>query len=236
MSLKQLKRDVLEANLSLPRHGLALFTWGNASGIHRERGLVVIKPSGVAYDGMTVDDLVVVDLDGRRVEGSYKPSSDLDTHLALYRAFPAVGGVVHTHSAHATAWAQAGRDIPAEGTTHADYFHGAVPCTRPMRPEEIAGGYEAETGAVIVETFRERGIEGAEMPAVLVHGHGPFSWGKDALDAAHNAVVLEEVARIALLSRSVAEPPGISPQLLDKHFFRKHGAGAYYGQGGSNKG
>ena len=231
MELLDLKRHVLEANLSLPREGLALFTWGNASGIDRERGLVVIKPSGVDYAGMTAEDLVVVDLAGNRVEGRYKPSSDLATNLALFRAFPAAGGVVHTHSAHATAWAQAGRDLPAEGTTHADHFNGAVPCTRPLRPAEIQGEYELETGNVIVETLAARAIDPAAMPAVLVHGHGPFTWGRDAMDAAHNAVVLEECARIAILSRSIAVPPGISPELLGRHFNRKHGAGAYYGQG-----
>jgi len=230
MNLGDLKQAVLEANLSLPRHGLALFTWGNASGIDRERGLVVIKPSGVEYQGMGVEDLVVVDLDGRTVEGHFKPSSDLATHLALFQAFPSIGGVIHTHSAHATAWAQAGADLPAEGTTHADYFHGAVPCTRPLTPEEIGGAYELETGRVIIETIRARGIDAAAMPAVLVSGHGPFTWGRDVLEAAHNAVVLEEVARIAILSRSVGAPKGISRQLLDKHFLRKHGSGAYYGQ------
>ena len=230
MELHDLKAAVLEANLQLPRHGLALFTWGNASGIDRERGLVVIKPSGVEYQGMGVDDLVVVDLDGKRVEGRYQPSSDLATHLALFRAFPTIGGVVHTHSPHATAWAQAGQDLPAEGTTHADHFHGDVPCTRALSAEEIRGAYEAETGNVIVATFAGRGIDPAAMPAVLVRGHGPFTWGKDALDAAHNGVVLEEVARIALYSRTIGTPERISKDLLDKHFLRKHGAGAYYGQ------
>lgn len=231
MNPSDLKQAVLQANLDLPHYGLALFTWGNASGIDRERGLVVIKPSGVEYRGMGVADLVVVDLDGRIVEGRCKPSSDLATHLELYRSFPDLGGVVHTHSAHATAWAQAGLDLPAEGTTHADHFYGPVPCTRPLRPEEITGSYELETGRVIVETFRERSIDPASVPAVLVSGHGPFTWGRDALDAVHNAVVLEEVARIAILSRSAGTPGGIPQLLLDKHYLRKHGAGAYYGQG-----
>ncbi|MBS1155761.1 MAG: L-ribulose-5-phosphate 4-epimerase [Proteobacteria bacterium] len=232
MNLKELKEHVLVANLDLPKYGLALFTWGNASGIDRERGLVVIKPSGVEYDGMKADDMVVVDLDGKVIEGRYKPSSDLETHLAIYRAFSSVGGVVHTHSPYATAWAQAGMDVPAEGTTHADHFRGAVPCTRPLTSAEIAGAYEAETGNVIVETFQKRNINPAELGAVLVHGHGPFTWGKNAVDAAHNGVVLEEVARIGILSRTAGSPTPITQQLLDKHFLRKHGAGAYYGQAG----
>lgn len=231
MSLDSLKRDVLAANLDLARHRLALFTWGNASGIDRAAGLVVIKPSGVSYDVMAAEDMVVVDLEGRTVEGRYKPSSDLATHLALYRAFEAIGGVVHTHSTHATAWAQAGIDLPCEGTTHADHFDGAVPCTRPLTSAEIAGAYEHETGAVIVETLRARNVAPLSMPAALVHGHGPFTWGADAADAVHAAVVLEEVARIAVLSRSVAAPSPISDELLARHFHRKHGPGAYYGQG-----
>lgn len=231
MSLGKLKEHVLAANLDLPRHKLALFTWGNASGIDRERGLVVIKPSGVEYDTMSADDMVVVDMDGKVVEGAYRPSSDLATHLAIYKAFPGVGGVVHTHSPHATAWAQACQDLPAEGTTHADYFYGSIPCTRALTEEEIRGAYELETGNVIVESFNARGIDPMNMPAVLVAGHGPFTWGKDARDAAHNGVVLEEVARIAILARAAGAPRPISQTLLDKHFLRKHGAGAYYGQG-----
>lgn len=230
MTLKELKETVLEANLELPRYGLALFTWGNASGIDRERGLVAIKPSGVPYDGMEAGDMVVVDLEGKIVEGAYKPSSDLATHLVLYRAFSSCMGVVHTHSTHATAFAQAASDIPAEGTTHADHFYGTIPCTRPMTPSEIGGAYETETGNVIVETFRARRLDPAMMPAVLVCGHGPFTWGTDPADAVHNAVVLEEVARMAILARTIAPAVSIPKELLDRHFLRKHGAGAYYGQ------
>lgn len=230
MSLKELKEAVLEANLELARERLAILTWGNASGFDRAQGLLVIKPSGVPYATMKADDMVVTDLEGKVVEGRYRPSSDLATHLALVRAFPSAGGVVHTHSTHATAWAQAGEDIPAEGTTHADYFRGAIPCTRALRAEEIAGAYEAETGKVIVETFQTRRIDPAQMGAVLVRNHGPFTWGKDAHEAVHNGIVLEEVARMALLSRQVGRPEPISAALLDKHFLRKHGPGAYYGQ------
>jgi L-ribulose-5-phosphate 4-epimerase len=233
MSLQEMKQLVLDANLELPAYKLALFTWGNASAIDREKGLVVIKPSGVEYDTMKADDMVVVDMDGNVVEGRYRPSSDLATHLALYKAFPTLGGVVHTHSAHATAWAQAGADLPAEGTTHADHFYGSVPCTRNMTQAEIEGAYEAETGNVIIETFRERKIDPAQVAAVLVNGHGPFTWGKDAHDAVHNAVVLEEVARIAIMARTIAPAQSISQSLLDRHFLRKHGAGAYYGQSAS---
>lgn len=230
MTLHELKETVLEANLELPHYGLALFTWGNASGIDRERGLVVIKPSGVPYDGMKADDMVVVDLEGKVVEGTWRPSSDLATHLALYKAFPSCGGVVHTHSTHATAFSQAGVDLPCEGTTHADHFYGSVPCTRAMTGAEIGGAYEAETGNVIVETFIRRGIDPAMVSAVLVRGHGPFTWGKNAADAVHNAVVLEEVARMAILARTIGAPVSIPKELLDRHFLRKHGAGAYYGQ------
>lgn len=231
--LARLKKEVLEANLELFRLGLALFTWGNASAIDRERGLVVIKPSGVPYDTMKAEDMVVVDLEGHPVEsGSLRPSSDLPTHLVLYREFPSAMGVVHTHSTHATAWAQAGLDIPAEGTTHADHFFGPVPCTRRMTDGEIAGDYERETGNVIVETFKTRGIEPGQVPAVLVHSHGPFVWGNSAMDAVHNAAVLEEVARIAILARMAGqgqlEP--MQPSLLARHYLRKHGANAYYGQ------
>lgn len=231
MKLKELREQVCEANLELDRRKIVVHTWGNVSGVDREKGYIVIKPSGVSYDVMTAEDMVVVDLEGRTVEGRYKPSSDLATHLALYRAFEAIGGVVHTHSTHATAWAQAGIDLPCEGTTHADHFDGAVPCTRPLTSAEIAGAYEHETGAVIVETLRARNVAPLSMPAALVHGHGPFTWGADAADAVHAAVVLEEVARIAVLSRSVAAPSPISDELLARHFHRKHGPGAYYGQG-----
>jgi L-ribulose-5-phosphate 4-epimerase len=230
LTLDALRESVLAANLELPRRGLALFTWGNASQIDRARGLVAIKPSGVPYDRMTAADMTVVDLDGRIVEGAYKPSSDLQTHLALYLAFPEIGGVAHTHSTHAVAWAQAGLDLPAEGTTHADYFYGPVPCTRPMTGAEIGGAYERETGAVIVETLRGRGLAPLHMPGALVHGHGPFTWGENADQAVHNAVVLEEVARMALLSRQIGAPRPIAQALLDKHFLRKHGPNAYYGQ------
>ena len=231
--LEELKRQVLHANLLLPRHGLVTFTWGNVSGIDREKGLVVIKPSGVEYDGMTAEDLVVVSLEtGRLVEGRWKPSSDTSTHLALYRAFPAAGGVVHTHSRWAASFAQAGKGVPALGTTHGDYFYGEIPCTRKMTPEEIGGAYELETGNVIVETFRTRKLDPAQIPAVLVHSHGPFAWGVSPENAVHNAVVLEEAAFMAF--HAMALTPGLPPmqqELLDKHYLRKHGPGAYYGQG-----
>ena len=229
--LKKLKKQVLEANLALPARGLVTFTWGNVSGIDRERGLVVIKPSGVAYDGMRAEDMVVVDLDGNVVEGRWKPSSDTPTHLALYKAFPACGCIVHTHSRWATSFAQAGRGIPAMGTTQGDCFYGEIPCTRPMAPEEIAGDYELETGNVIVETFAERGIDPAAVPGVLVNSHGPFVWGKDAAEAVHNAVVMEEVAFMDFVALSLEPSRGpMQQELLDKHYLRKHCANAYYGQ------
>lgn len=229
--LEKLKDEVLEANLALPEYGLVTFTWGNVSGIDREKGLVVIKPSGVEYQNMKASDLVVVDLEGKVLEGSYKPSSDTPTHLALYKAFSSIGGIVHTHSEWATSWAQAGRPVPALGTTHGDYFYGEIPCTRRMSPAEIQGEYELETGNVIIETFKEKEIDPVQMPAVLVFSHGPFSWGTNAHNAVHNAVVLEEVAKMAFRSMSLS--PGqvkMQDELLDKHFLRKHGANAYYGQ------
>ena len=229
--LNELKRQVLAANLSLPAYGLVTFTWGNVSAIDRQSGLVVIKPSGIAYEAMTLADLVVVDLEGKVREGHRKPSSDTATHLALYRAFADIGGVVHTHSRNATIWAQAGQPIPALGTTHADYFYGDIPCTRPMSEAEIAGDYEGETGKVIIETFNQAGRDPQQVPGVLVYSHGPFAWGKAAADAVHNAVVLEEVAIMAMATRQLA--PAIAPmqpELLDKHFLRKHGKHAYYGQ------
>ena len=228
--LETLKKQVLEANLALPEHHLVTFTWGNVSAIDRERGLVVIKPSGVAYDGMTEDDMVVVDLDGNVVEGKWKPSSDTPTHLVLYKAFPACGGIVHTHSRWATSFAQAGVGIRPLGTTQADYFYGEIPCTRAMTPEEIAGEYEAETGNVIVETFQ--GKDPMAIPAVLVHSHGPFTWGKDAAEAVHNAAVLEEVAFMNFHSLQLnPAQTRMQQELLDKHYLRKHGKNAYYGQG-----
>ena len=227
--LKKLKEQVCRANLLLPKHNLVTFTWGNVSGIDRKRGLVVIKPSGVPYDKMEPEDMVVLDLDGNTVEGKWKPSSDTPTHLRLYTAFPGCGGVVHTHSRWATVFAQAGRAIPALGTTHADDFHGPIPCTRPLTDGEIAGEYEAGTGNVIIETFRGRDPMG--VPAALVHSHGPFAWGKDPLEAVHNAVVLEEVAFMAWHTLALAPDKGeMQPSLLDKHYLRKHGPGAYYGQ------
>ena len=240
--LEELKQKVCKANLDLVKHGLVLFTWGNLSAIDRESGLVVIKPSGVSYDDMKPADMVVVDLDGNVVEGSLRPSSDTPTHLVLYKAFPEIGGVVHTHSTFATAWAQAGRDIPSLGTTHADYFYGDIPCTRNMKKSEVFGEYEKETGNVIVERFKE--IKPMDTPAVLVRNHGPFAWGTDADNAVHNAVVLEEVAKMAFIAMTINKDfvganrnpyqadstPSMNEDLIEKHYSRKHGPNAYYGQ------
>ncbi|GAB2174976.1 L-ribulose-5-phosphate 4-epimerase [Dongia sp. agr-C8] len=227
--LEKLRQQVLEANLDLVKSGLVLSTFGNVSGIDRAAGIVAIKPSGVRYDSMTAADIVLTDLDGKVVEGRLNPSSDLGTHLKLYRAFGAVGGVVHSHSEFATTWAQAGRPIPALGTTHADYFHGPVPITRPLTDGEIGGDYVGNTGVVIVEAFGNK--DPLEVPAVLVAGHGPFTWGRDASDAVHNAVTLEYVARMALNTLALRpDAAGVSQALLDRHYFRKHGAGATYGQ------
>lgn len=230
--LEELKEIVCKANLELPKYGLVTFTWGNVSGVDREKGLMVIKPSGVEYDGMTPEDMVVVSLTtGEKVEGKWKPSSDTATHIALYNAFPALGGIVHTHSRWATSFAQAGANIPAMGTTQGDYFYGDIPCTRLMTPEEISGDYERETGNVIIETFQKQSIDPAQVPAVLVHSHGPFAWGVDAMDAVHNAVVLEEVAFMDYHAIQLNPDAGRMQQaLLAKHYLRKHGKNAYYGQ------
>ncbi|TBL68385.1 L-ribulose-5-phosphate 4-epimerase [Hafnia alvei] len=227
--MQQLKQQVFDANMALPHYGLVTFTWGNVSAIDRDRGWVVIKPSGVPYETMQAEDMVVVDLQGNIVEGRYRPSSDTPTHLELYRRYPHLGGIVHTHSTHATAWAQAGLSIPALGTTHADYFFGDIPCTRALTAAEVAGEYELNTGKVIVETLGD--TNPLHTPGIVVYQHGPFSWGKDAVDAVHNAVVMEEVAKMAWIAC------GINPRLrhidgylMDKHFSRKHGPNAYYGQ------
>ena len=227
--LEELKQKVFEANMQLPKYGLVTFTWGNVSGIDRESGLVVIKPSGVAYETMSAEDMVVVDLDGKVVEGKYRPSSDTPTHVELYKAFPKVGGIVHTHSSWATSWAQAGRSIPCYGTTHADYMYGEIPCVRNLTQEEIDEGYEKNTGTVIISYFQDRDYEA--VPCVLCKNHGPFAWGKDPAEAVHNAVVLEEVAKMAARCERINLHLEPAPQrLLDKHYYRKHGANAYYGQ------
>jgi len=227
--LEQLKREVYEANMLLPKYGLVTFTWGNVSGIDRESGLFAIKPSGINYENLTPDDMVIVDLDGNKVEGKYNPSSDTATHLELYKAFRDMGGIVHTHSNWATSWAQAGRGIPCYGTTHADYMYGEIPCVRNLTKEEIDEGYEKNTGRLIVEYYRE--MDYMAMPAVLCKNHGPFTWGKDAGDAVHNSVVLEEVAKMAAQCEMINRHNQPAPQeLQDKHYYRKHGADAYYGQ------
>lgn len=229
--LEELKRMVYEANMLLPEYGLVTFTWGNVSAIDRKRGLFVIKPSGVDYEKMTPEDMVVMDLNGNKVGGRLNPSSDTATHLELYKAFPEIGGVVHTHSSYATSWAQSGRSIPCYGTTHADYFYGEIPCVRCLSKEEIEDAYEANTGRLIVNEFKRMAKDPVAVPAVLCKNHGPFAWGKDASEAVHNAVVLEEVAKMAyrteLINRDVKPAPD---ELQDKHYYRKHGANAYYGQ------
>lgn len=226
--LEKLKEQVFQANLDLVKHGLVIFTWGNVSGIDREKGFVVIKPSGVSYNKMKPKDMVVLNMYGQVVEGNLKPSSDAATHLVLYRQFTTIGGVVHTHSEWATSWAQAGKGIPALGTTHADYFYGEIPCTRKMTKAEIEGEYELETGKVIVETFKE--LNPDQVPGVLVNNHGPFTWGSDADNAVHNAVVMEEVAKMTFRTLQLNPDTTMNRELLDKHFLRKHGKNAYYGQ------
>lgn len=233
--LETLKQQVYEANMLLPQYGLVVFTWGNVSGIDREKGLFVIKPSGVPYEKLRAEDMVVVDLEGKKIEGALNPSSDTPTHAELYRRFADVGGIVHTHSRWATIWAQAGREIPAYGTTHADYFHGPVPCTRPLTEEEVNRAYELETGRVIASHFEDNGIVPAHVPGVLVNSHGPFSWGKDAKKAVENAAVLEEVAMMAWHTEALPQTAPRGPMqayVLEKHFMRKHGPNAYYGQKG----
>lgn len=229
--LEELKQQVYEANMELPKRNLVTFTWGNVSGIDREKGYFVIKPSGVDYELLRPEDMVVMDLEGNKVEGKYKPSSDTPTHLELYLKFPEVGGIVHTHSPEATSWAQAGRSIPIYGTTHADYFYGEIPCARSLTPEEIAGEYEKNTGLVIAETFEKLGLNPLYTPGVLCVNHGPFTWGKDAYEAVHNAVVLEMVAKMALRTELINPGVKAAPEsIMNKHFFRKHGENAYYGQ------
>lgn len=233
--LEELKKKVFEANLQLVKYNLVVLTWGNVSAIDREKGLFVIKPSGVPYDTMKADDMVVMDLNGNKVEGELNPSSDTPTHLELYRSFKDIGGIVHTHSSWACSWSQAGRDIPAYGTTHADYSNGAIPCARGLTQNEVELEYELNTGKVIIEEFAQRGITPSECPAVLIHRHGPFTWGKDAFKAVENALILEEVAKMAYRTESIAgfadnSNIGIEQYLLDKHYQRKHGANAYYGQ------
>lgn len=232
--LEELKKLVYEANMELPKYGLVTFTWGNVSAIDRESGLFVIKPSGVPYEKLSPEDMVVMDLDGNKVEGRFNPSSDTPTHAELYRAFPQIGGVVHTHSPWATSWAQAGRSIPCYGTTHADYIYGEVPCLRTLTEEEIEESYEKNTGLLIVNEFNKRNLDVTAVPAVLCKNHGPFAWGKNAEEAVHNAVVLEEVAKMAARTELICPEVKPAPQeLQDKHYYRKHGANAYYGQSGT---
>lgn len=229
--LEELKIKVYEANMELPKRNLVTYTWGNVSGIDREKGLFVIKPSGVEYDELKPEDLVVIDLKGNKVEGEMNPSSDTKTHLVLYNKFPTIGGIVHTHSPYAVGWAQAGRDIPAYGTTHADYFYGSIPCARHLTQAELDEDYELNTGNIIVEEFAKRGIDPVAVPAVICHSHGPFTWGKDAAQAVYHAVVLEEVAKMAIFTRMVDPSAAPAPQRIqDKHYMRKHGPNAYYGQ------
>jgi len=230
--LKDLRDAVYEANMDLPKRGLVVYTWGNVSGVDRDKGLIVIKPSGVEYDELKPEDLVIVDFDNKIVEGKMNPSSDTKTHVELYKSFPTVGGIVHTHSPHAVGWAQAGRDIPCYGTTHADYFYGSVACTRNLTKEEVDGDYELNTGKVIVETFKERNLDPLAVPGVICRCHGPFTWGKDAAKAVYHAVVLEEMAKMAMYTITIDPKAAEAPQyVLDKHYLRKHGPNAYYGQG-----
>ncbi|MCM3016591.1 L-ribulose-5-phosphate 4-epimerase [Priestia megaterium] len=230
--LDKLKEEVFQANVDLPKHGLVKYTWGNVSAIDRDSGLFVIKPSGVTYEGMTAQDMVVVDLDGRVVEGELNPSSDTLTHAVLYKHYPQIGGIAHTHSTWATIWAQAGLDVQAMGTTHADTFYGSVPCARFLTEKEVNDGYEVETGKVIIETFEERGLDVLAVPGILLQGHGPFTWGKDAKSAVMNSVVLDEVSKMNFFTQKLNGLAEELPQrILDKHYLRKHGQNAYYGQG-----
>ena len=229
--LEELRKQVYNANMELPRRNLVTFTWGNVSGIDRETGLVVIKPSGVEYEALTPEKLVVVDLQGNVVEGDLNPSSDTKTHIELYKAFPQLGGIVHTHSPYAVAWAQAGKDIPCYGTTHADYFYGSIPCARHLTQEELDEDYEKGTGTVIIEEIRKRNIDPVAIPAIICHSHGPFAWGKNPAQAVYHAAVLEEVAKMALLTLQIDPQAAPAPQrILNKHYMRKHGPNAYYGQ------
>lgn len=232
MMLKELRNIVYEANMELPKRGLVTYTWGNTSGVDRERGLMVIKPSGVKYEDLSPENMVVISLeDGSRIEGDYNPSSDTKTHLEVYRSFPNIGGIVHTHSPYAVGWAQAGEDIPCFGTTQADYFYGSVPCVRHLTPKEIDEGYEMNTGKVIIETFKERKLDPIAIPGAICFSHGPFTWGKDPDQAVYHAVVLEEIAKMATFTRMVKPDAAPAPQhYLDKHYMRKHGPNAYYGQ------